>query len=78
MANLICAAFAWLFLPETKDRTLEEIHEIFEAGVPARKFASHVCTGAQAVVVGVAEAKNAGGVSHVEETQHESQDRREV
>jgi hypothetical protein len=35
--------FVWFFLPETKDRTLEEIDEMFHARVPARKFKSYVC-----------------------------------
>jgi len=34
----------WFFLPETKDRTLEELDELFEARVPARKFRGYVCT----------------------------------
>ncbi|KAK3311807.1 hypothetical protein B0H66DRAFT_609066 [Apodospora peruviana] len=32
----------WFCIPETRDRTLEEIHEMFEANVPARKFKSYV------------------------------------
>ena len=43
-SNMILAIFVWFFLPETKDRTLEEIHEMFEAKVPARKFKHYVCT----------------------------------
>ena len=39
------AIWVFLFLPETKGRTLEEIDEMFEAGVPARKFRKHVCVG---------------------------------
>jgi L-amino acid N-acyltransferase YncA len=30
-------------VPETKDRTLEEIDEMFEKRVPARKFKTYVC-----------------------------------
>ena len=33
----------FFFLPETKDRTLEEINEMFEKKVPAWKFKSYVC-----------------------------------
>lgn len=40
--------FAYLFLPETRDRTLEEIHEMFENKVPARKFKTYVCVGVEA------------------------------
>jgi hypothetical protein len=39
------AIWVFLFLPETKGRTLEEIDEMFDAGVPARKFRKHVCVG---------------------------------
>ncbi|KAI0878349.1 MFS transporter [Hypoxylon argillaceum] len=46
-SNLMVAAFAYLFLPETRDRTLEEIHEMFENKVPARKFKTYVCVGVE-------------------------------
>jgi Sugar (and other) transporter len=39
----IMATWMFWFLPETKDRTLEELDELFEAHVPARKFKSYVC-----------------------------------
>jgi len=41
------AIFIWtiLYLPETKDRTLEEIDEMFMNGVPALKFKSYITTG---------------------------------
>jgi hypothetical protein len=32
-------------LPEVKNRTLEEIDEMFEAGLSARKFSSYKCVG---------------------------------
>ncbi|KAF2005629.1 MFS monosaccharide transporter-like protein [Amniculicola lignicola CBS 123094] len=37
----------WIFfcLPEIKNRTLEEIDEMFEQRLPARKFRKYVCTG---------------------------------
>ena len=44
---MILAVFVWFFLPETKDRTLEEIHEMFEAKLPARKFKGYVCVGVE-------------------------------
>lgn len=44
---MILAVFVWFFLPETRDRTLEEIHEMFEAKLPARKFKGHVCVGVE-------------------------------
>jgi len=39
----IMVAWMFFFLPETKDRTLEELDELFEAHVPARKFRSYEC-----------------------------------
>ncbi|KAG8625853.1 hypothetical protein KVT40_006254 [Elsinoe batatas] len=46
---IIAAVFTWWFIPETKGRTLEEITEMFEAKVPARKFRTYKCIGAAAV-----------------------------
>jgi hypothetical protein len=33
----------YFFLPETKTRSLEELDEIFEANVAARKFKQYEC-----------------------------------
>ncbi|KIX08062.1 uncharacterized protein Z518_02717 [Rhinocladiella mackenziei CBS 650.93] len=71
-SNMICAIFTWFFLPETRDRTLEEIHEMFEARLPARKFKHYVCTGvegyaAEAMGKDLSERKNMGQSTHVEE-----------
>ncbi|KAF2868472.1 MFS transporter [Massariosphaeria phaeospora] len=44
---LIMTVFTFFFLPETRDRTLEEIHEMFEANLPARKFKGYVCVGVE-------------------------------
>ena len=41
---MILLVFTFFFIPETRDRTLEEIHEMFEAKLPARKFKGYVCT----------------------------------
>ncbi|KAK4235243.1 hypothetical protein C8A03DRAFT_46583 [Achaetomium macrosporum] len=41
----ISALWVFFFLPEVKDRTLEEIDEMFEARLPARKFRKYVCVG---------------------------------
>jgi hypothetical protein len=38
-------AWIYFYLPEIKNRTLEEIDEMFEAKLPARKFRKYVCTG---------------------------------
>lgn len=35
----------YFYLPEIKNRTLEEIDEMFEAKLPARKFRKYICTG---------------------------------
>jgi SP family sugar:H+ symporter-like MFS transporter len=43
---LIAAVFVYFYLPEIKDRTLEEISEMFELRLPARMFEGHVCVGA--------------------------------
>jgi MFS transporter, SP family, sugar:H+ symporter len=51
-ANLIMGIFIFFFIPETKDRTLEEIDEMFEMRVPARKFSSYQCVGLQRAVEG--------------------------
>jgi len=72
-ANMACVVFTFFFLPETRDRTLEEIHEMFEARLPARKFKGHVCTGvegyaAEAVAGNKGLEKGSGQTTtHVEE-----------
>lgn len=35
----------YFYLPEVKGRTLEEIDQMFEARLPARKFRKYVCVG---------------------------------
>lgn len=42
---LITVVWIYFYLPEIKNRTLEEIDEMFEARLPARKFRQYVCTG---------------------------------
>jgi len=42
-SNLVTAIFIFFFIPETKDRTLEEIDEMFINKVPARKFRTYEC-----------------------------------
>ncbi|KAF1953111.1 MFS transporter [Byssothecium circinans] len=44
---IIMTIFTYFFLPETRDRTLEEIHEMFEVGLPAREFKGYVCRGVE-------------------------------
>ncbi|KAL2843172.1 hypothetical protein BJY01DRAFT_248756 [Aspergillus pseudoustus] len=38
-------AFVYFYLPETKDRSLEELDEMFQQKVPTRAFKHHLCTG---------------------------------
>ncbi|KAH7379153.1 general substrate transporter [Phaeosphaeria sp. MPI-PUGE-AT-0046c] len=42
-SNFICVVWFYFFIPETKARSLEELDEIFEAGIPARKFKQYQC-----------------------------------
>lgn len=42
-SNFVCVAWFYFFLPETKSRSLEELDEIFEAAIGARKFKSYQC-----------------------------------
>ncbi|KAK1761651.1 general substrate transporter [Phialemonium atrogriseum] len=42
---LFTAIWMYFYFPETMNRTLEEIDELFEAKVPARKFRKYQCTG---------------------------------
>ncbi|OTA84294.1 hypothetical protein M434DRAFT_377913 [Hypoxylon sp. CO27-5] len=46
----IAGTWIFVFLPEVKDRTLEEIDEMFEARIPARKFRKYRCTGSHVVL----------------------------
>lgn len=41
----ITVVWVYFYLPEIKNRTLEEIDEMFEAKLPARKFRKYVCVG---------------------------------
>ena len=68
---MILAIFTWFFLPETKDSTLEEIHEMFEAKVPARKFKTYVCVdvegfAAEAVGKDIFKRDEKTGAFHIE------------
>jgi len=40
----IVVIWAYFFLPESKDRTMEEMEEMFEKRLPARKFKGYVCS----------------------------------
>ena len=41
--SIVAAAFVWMFVPETKRRSLEEIDEMFMARVPVREFKTYQC-----------------------------------
>lgn len=41
-SNLILALWTFFFVPETKGRSLEQLDELFEKGVSARKFSSYL------------------------------------
>lgn len=45
----ITVLWVYLYLPEIKDRTLEEIDEMFQVGLPARRFRRYVCVGRSVV-----------------------------
>ncbi|KAH4966375.1 hypothetical protein HBI78_094060 [Parastagonospora nodorum] len=42
-SNFICLIWFYFFIPETKARSLEELDEIFEEGISARKFKQYQC-----------------------------------
>jgi hypothetical protein len=69
-SNMVLVLFVIFFVPETKDRTLEEIHEMFEANLPVKDFKTYVCTGVEAMrIKGEEEAgyrEKEMPVSHVE------------
>ncbi|EMC96383.1 hypothetical protein BAUCODRAFT_473149 [Baudoinia panamericana UAMH 10762] len=46
---VLAAVWVYFCLPEVKGRTLEEIDEMFEKKLPARKFLGYVCTGRAAI-----------------------------
>ncbi|KAF2651843.1 MFS transporter [Lophiostoma macrostomum CBS 122681] len=46
VSNLLICVFTFFVVPETNNRTLEEIDEMYNDKVPVRKFAKHQCTGA--------------------------------
>jgi len=47
-SGMVAAAFIFFCLPEVKNRTLEEIDEMFEARLPARQWRGYQCKIAQA------------------------------
>lgn len=47
----------WLMVPETKDRSLEELDDMFQARISTRAFKNYVCTGLGAAITGLVEGK---------------------
>jgi hypothetical protein len=64
-SNALVFLFIYSFLPETRGRTLEEIHEMFEENIPSRKFKGYICAETQAMATEVIEKQSK---SHVEDT----------
>lgn len=62
---VVATLWVYIFLPETKGRTLEEIDEMFEKGLPARRFRTHVCVG-HVAAVNAKDKEKAGSVKEVE------------
>jgi MFS family permease len=71
-SNLILAVFAFFCVPETRGRSLEQIDEFFDKGVPARKFKDYITDIQQVDADDYMEEKSAedklsrGSLSHVE------------
>ena len=42
-SGMLAALFVYFYIPEVKDRSLEEIDEMFEARLPAKKFRGYKC-----------------------------------
>lgn len=64
----LTALWIYLFYPETKDRTLEEIDELFEARLPARKFRKYQCARAATTGDDMSSSNDDGGkIHHVNE-----------
>lgn len=63
-SNTIVFSFIYFFMPETRGRTLEEIHEMFEEGVPSRKFKGFICAATQAMATEVIEKER---IAHTED-----------
>jgi SP family sugar:H+ symporter-like MFS transporter len=63
---LVTVVWIYFYLPEIKNRTLEEIDEMFEAGLPARKFRKYVCVGRHGSGEKIVDEKNGVETREVE------------
>ena len=59
---IVTAVFIYFYMPEVMGRSLEEVTEMFEARLPARKFRKYECVGA----VALAAAADKGNTSEGE------------
>jgi MFS family permease len=59
-SNVLCVGFFYFWMPEMKGRSLEELDEIFAAGVPARKFREYRTVIREAARIDAVNAKGAG------------------
>lgn len=64
----VAALWVFFFLPETKGRALEDMDEMFDARLPARRFRGYVCVGH---VAAVAQPKDHRTVSRSSENNNE-------
>lgn len=44
---ILGSVFLWFFLPEMRNRTLEEIDELFQERVPTRQFHKYQCVSSE-------------------------------
>jgi SP family sugar:H+ symporter-like MFS transporter len=73
VSNIITFTFILFFLPETKDRTLEEIDELFHNRVAALKFKNYHCVvSEQAREHGANKLGEKGTLEHVESVTSEA------
>ncbi len=67
---MIATVWIFFFIPEVKDRTLEEIDEMFAAELNARKFKGYRCTATTFGVTKENSDQKAGDVEIVELEHH--------
>lgn len=67
-SNIICVAFYYLFLPEMKGRSLEELDEMFRERVSVRNFWKYECalTVEAQQSVALSDVKEGAGTLHID------------
>jgi SP family sugar:H+ symporter-like MFS transporter len=58
--SVAAVVFIFFLLPETKNRSLEELDEMFQAKVPTRAFKNYVCTGLGANITRLGDGEDLG------------------